>query len=267
MQHRRGVRYYFDLYGVYLRLYFRTLVAYRADTLVAFFGGLLTQVSALLFLSSIFRHIPRLAGWDYYELLFIFSVSLTAGALSIVFLNAPFSIHGYIRRGTLDLMLIRPAGTLFQIVAMSQEINGIGSVATGLAMMGYAMAHLPLEWSAGSVVYLALALLSGMVVKFAVLLFFTVLAFWVFEMRSVLYPVTWLFDFTQYPLGVFHPFMRGLLTYVLPFSLGTYYPAVYLLRPELHGAALFAPLAGLLVAAVAYGFWRIGLRHYESASG
>ncbi len=265
---QRGFTYYVRLYGIYLRMYFRTMAEYRADTFVAFIGGVVTQASALVFLTAIFRHIPHLAGWSYEELLFIFSVSLTAGALNIVFLNAPFSIHSYIRNGTLDIMMIRPPGTLFQVVSMSQEINGIGSVVTGLAIMGYSMLRLDVSWGIGSIAYLALALIAGMVIKFAVLLLFTVLAFWFIEIRSLLYPVTWLFDFTQFPVSLFHPFIRGLLTYVLPFALGTYYPAVFLLRPDHAGwAAMLAPLAAVAVMAAACGFWSYGLRKYKSASG
>jgi ABC-2 type transport system permease protein len=261
------IRYYIGLYGMYLKMYFRTMIEYRADTWVAFLGGLFAQVSSLLFLESVFRHIPQLAGWSYYELLFIFSVSLTASALNIVFLNAPFSIHGYIRRGTMDMLLIRPASTLFQAVSMSQEINGIGSAVTGLAIMGYAIAHLNLDWSGAQVLFLGVAILSGMLIKFAVLLIIVVIAFWLFEIRSLLYPATWLFDFTQYPVTIIHPVLRGLMTYLLPFAMGTFYPAAFLLRPEEHSLAVFAPLVVVLVLCAAFLCWKIGLKRYESASG
>ena len=55
----------------------------------------------------------------------------------------------------------------------------------------------------------------------------------------------------------------------MPAILLTYYPALYILgKPDPLGfpaiAPLLSPVAGFGTLAVALGFWRFGLRHYES---
>lgn len=256
------------LYLIYVKLYFRTRVEYRIDTLVALAAGLLAQVSSLVFLDTIFQKIPKLAGWGFYEMLFIFSIAVTGKALNQVFLDVPFSLHSYIRNGTLDVLLLRPVGALFQATGMSMEINGLGSAITGAVIMCYAASHIGVYWTIAKISYLVIALISSMFIQFAVLLTIVISSFWILEIRSVVYPVVWLYDFTRYPLDIFNPVVRTVLTYILPFALGSFYPAAYLLRPAEYAWAGWAvPAAAAGLTLLSYSFWMFGLKHYTSASG
>lgn len=256
------------MYGQYLKVYLKTLVEYRADTIIALIAGIIAQGSTLVFLSVIFRRIPALADWSFYELVFIFGLAATGKALNQTFFNAPFSLTGYIRRGQLDIMMIRPVGVLFQAIGNSQELNGVGQLVTGVGIMAYAAGHLDMQWTAGLIAYVVIALISSAVIQFAILLTISVLTFWVQEIRSLIYPVTWLYDFTRYPLEIFHPVLRGLLTYVIPYAVGSFFPAAFLLRPEQYPwAAWGVPLTAVAVMALTYCIWSFGLRRYSSAAG
>ncbi|CAG7628879.1 hypothetical protein PAESOLCIP111_03049 [Paenibacillus solanacearum] len=256
------------MYAQFLKVYFKTLVEYRADTFIALIAGILAQGSTLVFLTVIFQRIPALADWNFYELVFIFGLAATARALNQTFFNAPFSLTGYIRRGRLDVMLVRPVGVLFQAIGYSQDLNGVGQLATGMVIMTYAASQLHLAWTPGSVLYALIALVCSAVIQFAVLLVISVLTFWVHEVRSLIYPINWLFDFTRYPMDIFHPALRGLLTYVIPYAIGSFYPAAYLLRPDLYGWALWGvPATAVGVMLLAYAVWTYGLRTYSSVAG
>jgi ABC-2 type transport system permease protein len=264
----KRVTYTLGLYRMYLKMYFRTLVEYRVDTWVAIVAGLLTQVSSLVFLSAVFGHIPKLAGWSFYELLFMFSIAGTGKALNQVFLDVPFSINGHIKRGTLDVYMVKPVGPLFQAIGMSQEINGMGAALTGIFIMYYSAVRLDIIWTFTKIAYIFIALLSSMVIQLAILLAVAVSSFWVLEIRSILYPIVWLYDFTRYPLDIFSPAIRTLLTYILPFALGSFYPAAYLLRQGAYKwAGWGVPAAAFIMVFLSYRFWLLGLKHYTSASG
>lgn len=261
------IGYLTGLYGCYLRLYFRTLVEYRMDTWIAIWSGALVLLSSLTFLGATLQRTPQLMGWNFDQLLFLFGISATGRGLNQVFLNAPFSFHGYIRRGMLDTMLIRPAGALFQMIGQSQEFIGFGSALTGIAIMVYAAPGLGVVWTAGKLAYLVLAVICSMLIQFAVLMLVVIPGFWVLEMRSVIYPVAWLIDFSRYPMEIYHPVLRGLLTYVLPYALGSFYPAAYLIDSQKYGWALYAvPGTTVFLLVLVRWFWKFGLRHYESAT-
>ena len=256
------------VYFIYLKIYFKTLVEYRVDTWIAVLTGGLAKASGLIFIGVIFQRIPKLAGWSLYELLFIYGLATTARSLNQVFLNAPFSLHSYIRRGELDTCLIRPVGTLFQVIGISQEINGLGNAVIGFFVLGYSAANLGIDWTIDKAMYLFIAIVSSVLIQFAVLMIIVIPGFWVFEIRSIVYPVVWLYDFACYPQNIFNPFVRVLLTYVFPYALGSFYPAAYLLDPVNYQWALWGvPATAIGLSMISYVFWRYGLRHYSSASG
>ncbi|PZE21047.1 ABC transporter permease [Paenibacillus xerothermodurans] len=256
------------MYGHYLKVYVKTLVEYRADTIIAVAAGIVAQGSTLVFLSVIFQRIPQLADWGFYEMVFIFGLAATAKALNQTIFNAPFTLTGFIRRGQMDVMMVRPVGALFQTIGHSQELNGVGQLITGMVILVYAGARVDMAWTVWTVLYTVIALFSSALIQFAVLLTISVLTFWVHEIRSLIYPVNWLFDFTRYPLDIFHPVLRGLLTYVVPYALGSFFPAAYLLRPGLYSwAAWGVPATAAVVVLLAYGLWAVGLKRYASVAG
>ena len=252
------------LYCWYLRIYARTLVEYRADTLISLATSLLQQASWFLFLGVLVNRVPTLAGWGHAELLFIFGFATTARALSTTFLNAPFGITGTVRSGELDVLLVRPVGPLFQMIGLSQQPNALGIGLTGIPIMLYAASDLGLHWTVSSALYLAVALVCGATIRYAVLMVVALLTFW-WEMRSLLYPMMWLYDFVRFPLDVFSWPVRALLTYVIPFGVAGFYPAAYLLRPDEYGWALWGvPLTTVGLVALIQVLWSVALRHYES---
>lgn len=255
------------LYGFYIKLYFKTLVEYRIGTWVAIIAGLIAQISGLAFIGIVFQKIPKLGGWTFYEIIFMFSFAAIGRGLNQVFLNVPYDLTRYIRQGTLDVLMVRPVGPLFQAIGFSQEINGMGNVITAFLILCYAGANLGINWAFGKILYAIVAVVSSMFIQLAVLFSIMVATFWVQEIRSVIYPVAWIYDFSKYPLDVFGPFLRGLLTFVIPYSLGSYYPSVYLLRPGTFSWALWVvPLSSIALMSLAYRFWLFGLKHYTSAN-
>jgi ABC-2 type transport system permease protein len=264
----KNIIYHLKLYFFYLKLYFRTLVEYRADTVITLFTGLLIQAGSLAFIAIIFSRIPKIAGWSFYELVFIYAFSVTGKALSEVFLNASFTLNGFIRRGMLDIFLTRPVGPLFQAIGISQEMNGMGMAATGMIIMSYAGSHLSIDWSMGKIFFTALAVICSMLIYFSVLMFLQVITFWILEIRNLIYPIAWMFDFTRYPLEIFHPVIRFLLVFIIPYAMASFYPAACILRGGEYSWAFWGvPLFTAAILFFMYRFWLIGLKRYSSVAG
>lgn len=256
--------YHVGLYGCYLRIYWLTLVEYRANTLISLATSLLQQASWFLFLSVVTARVPELAGWSRAELAFVFGFATTARAISTTFLNAPFSVSDEVRSGRLDVLLVRPVGALFQMIGMEQQPNALGIGLTGIPIMALAAAELGLHWTFGTVAYLAVALVCGALIRFAVLMVVGLCAVW-WETRSLLYPMMWLYDFVRFPLDVFSWPVRALLTYVVPFGVAGFYPAAYVLRPEQYGWALWGvPAVAIALLLVVRALWLFALDRYGS---
>jgi ABC-2 type transport system permease protein len=73
----------------------------------------------------------------------------------------------------------------------------------------------------------------------------------------------------DYPLDIYADWMRRFVTFVLPIGFVSYYPALFLLdRPDPLGLPdwmrLMSPAAAVVLACLAWGGWRSGVRHYQS---
>jgi ABC-2 type transport system permease protein len=71
--------------------------------------------------------------------------------------------------------------------------------------------------------------------------------------------------FGRYPLTIYHPVLRMLLSWVLPYGFVAFYPASGLLgRRELAGYFWGTPLVAMAVFVLGYGVFRAGVRRYRS---
>ena len=70
--------YYLRLYLYITAQYIKVRMQFRMDFIISSIAIILTNITGLLSLQIIFKSIRQLAGWEYYELLFIYGFSLLA---------------------------------------------------------------------------------------------------------------------------------------------------------------------------------------------
>ena len=98
-------------------------------------------------------------------------------------------------------------------------------------------------------------------------------AFWIVDAIELVNAFTYGGSFlSQYPLGIFARWLRGLVVFVVPLAFVAYFPAVYVLdRPDELGLprvlSFASPLVAVAAAVLAGVVWRNAVRHYRSAGG
>jgi ABC-2 type transport system permease protein len=93
----------------------------------------------------------------------------------------------------------------------------------------------------------------------------TCVSFWVEDRVGIIPPVYNMLAFGRYPLDIYNPFIRFLLSWIIPFGFAAFYPSTELLgRSEyrLYVAALPLLTAVFLTAAIL--LWNRGVRNYSS---
>jgi viologen exporter family transport system permease protein len=175
-----------------------------------------------------------------------------------------------IRRGTFDVLLVRPLGSLYQVAASEFGLRRLGKLAQAGAVLAYALANLHVEWSPVRVAVLLAALASGVAIYGGVWIGGTALSFWTTDARETVNAFTYGGSFlTSYPLTIFGDWLRRFLAFVVPLAFVAYYPALVVLgRPDpvagLPWLGLLSPLVGLATLAAARAAWELGVRRYRS---
>ncbi len=260
------LRRHFTLLLAYFVQYAKVRVSYRADFLVGLATSVAATIFALGFVFVLFSKIPRLADWRFEEVMFLFGFSLIPfGLFNVLSLNLYEFGSAYIIEGKFDRVLLRPVGSLFQVLFETFRIESFHEVILGIVVVVWAARRLGIHWTPGDVALLLFFGLCGAVIYIAVFLLLTTVSFW-FEDRIGIHPPAWnLIAFGRYPLSIYSGFIQFFLSWIIPFGFATFYPSVRLLnRTEFHSYAPLVPIVAAAFLGLALFSWSQGVRHYAS---
>jgi ABC-2 type transport system permease protein len=262
-----------DSLVVYRRLVaaqIRSQLQYRLSFALDLSGAFLISFLDFLAVLVIFHNVPRLASWSVREVAFLYAASSISFALTDLAIGHLDDFPQRIRTGTFDVLLLRPRGTLFQVVASDFALRRLGKLAQACVVLVYALSGLHIPWDAGRVAMLLLMIPAGAVVFGAVWVAGTCLAFWTTEGGEFTNAFTYGGNFlTQYPINIYSEWMRRFLAYLIPMGFVAYFPALYILdKPDPLGLPSFlrfvSPVVAVLASLAAGGLWRFAVRHYRS---
>jgi ABC-2 type transport system permease protein len=260
-----------------LRLYVRLIGArirgqmqYRVSfglALVSTTVATAIEFGAILIL---FGRVPAVAGWSLGEVALLYGLAETSFSSAELVGSALDDFHLRVAQGTFDRVLTRPRSAFFQVLAEELALRRLGRVAQGLAVLVFATTTTHIVWTPEKVLVMLLALGSGMAIFLSIFVLAAAFCFWTVEGKEA----THVFSYggvtlVDYPLDIYTDWVRRFVTFVLPLGFVSYYPALYLLdRADPLGLPqwmrLLSPLAAVVLACVAWGGWRMGVRHYQS---
>ena len=260
------MRRHIGLLFAYFTQYVKVRMSYRADFLIGLATSIAATVCSFGFVLVLFWNIPRLADWRLEEVLFLYGFSLIPfGLFNVLSLNLYEFGSAYIVEGKFDRVLLRPIGSLFQVLFETFRIESFHEVAVGLLVVGWASRRLGIHWTTGDVALLLFFGLCGSVIYTAVFLLLSTVSFW-FEDRIGIHPPAWnLIAFGRYPLSIYSGFVQFFLSWIIPFGFATFYPSARLLnRAEFHGYAPLVPVVATAFLGLALYVWNQGVRRYAS---
>jgi ABC-2 type transport system permease protein len=254
---------------------FRTLIkinlqqelAYRADAVVNILLNLMWLGWELLTLRIIFSNTATLAGWGLGQLIALLGVFRLVNTLmaAVIWPNTE-KFNTQMRDGSLDYTLLQPANSLI-LISFTRLVLwrvwdlalGVVLIVIGLRMSGGATTPLQL-------VTFALLIVSGMVILYSLWIVLMGLTFWFVKFDNNVTILQALMDTGRYPATVYPPWLRLIVTFIVPIAVATTVP-VQALRGELFLWQVVVFLGvGLAAMLVAARVWRAGIRRYAGAS-
>ncbi|WP_199423215.1 ABC transporter permease [Actinotalea solisilvae] len=245
----------------------RSVMEYEADFWILMLAAVLTQGVGLVFLWTVFRRIPDINGWGFWEIVIVYAMVYLAEGVGSLFFEGTWRLAWLVNQGELDRVLLRPFSPVLQVMSIDVGLNGLGNITMGIALLVAAVQQVDVAWSVGKVVLALVLLLSGIAVKIGLNLASNASAFWINAPFSTFaFSLHSLGELARFPITIYALGIRAVITFVLPFAFVSFFPAAAVLG---HGTSAWVGLLTPLVAAycVGMGIWlfRRGLRRYESA--
>jgi ABC-2 type transport system permease protein len=251
----------------------RSQFQYRFSFALDLSGNFLISFVDFLAVLVIFHNVSRLGTWTVHEVAFLYAFSSISFALTDLLIGHLDQFPQKIRDGTFDILLVRPRGTLFQIVGSDFQLRRLGKAVQGAIVLVYVIGSLGVHWDAGRIAMLVVMVPAAIVIFSSVWIVGACLAFWTTDGGEFTNAFTYGGNFmAQYPVDILSTWLRRFLAYIVPLAFVCYFPALYVLdKPDPLGLPrivdFLSPVVAVAAACVAGLTWRFAVRHYRSAGG
>lgn len=262
--------------GVYVALALASLrsnVQRPATLVVRLVGSALVAICEALGVVLLIDRFGSVAGWRAPQIIVLASMVFAGQGIANAIGNRlrPEDMSLVIRRGTFDQVLTRPVSPLGFVMTSYVELRFIGRSLAGIGLLVWAGHHAGIAWTPAHVGVATLAVGCCAVVQFSLMVLGAAMTFYTVQGSEA---ATLVLDgggyLVSFPMDVYDSAMRTLFTWVFPFALAVYVPALALLGrqgPPGLGAGLIwvSPLAAAWLAVAAWLGWRRAIRHYVGA--
>ncbi|HEU5100834.1 MAG TPA: ABC-2 family transporter protein, partial [Roseiflexaceae bacterium] len=199
---------------------------YRMNFVIGVGEGVAQLALAVLSFWLLFRFTDQVAGWTQAEVLMLVGVYRIAdGLISVQIAPNMRAITGYIRRGEMDFILLRPVSSQFLVSLRTLDLPEAANVLIGLLLVIYAGGAAGVRWSPMNVLAAGTFGLIGLALLYTLWFVLMTFSFWLVQVDNLDTFFYSLFETARYPVVFFKGLLRALLTFVLPVAFATTFPA------------------------------------------
>ena len=258
-----GMRLFFQ----YMSILFKAQMQYRASFLMLCIGQFFVPFAVFAGMYFLFERFGGLPGWTFHEAALCYGVVHMAFSVAECFARGFDSFSRLVVRGDFDRLLVRPRGTVVQVLGSNMEFTRFGRMLQSAVVLGIAISGLSIQWTPAKAITLFLMIAGGVIVFCGICILRASFCFWTVQGLEVMNIFTdGGREMAQYPLDIYAKWVTRFFTFIIPFGAVSYLPLLYILDrtdgPDLMYMAM--PLASLLFLAPCLLVWCIGVRHYRS---
>jgi ABC-2 type transport system permease protein len=256
------------LYIKYIKTLLKAQMQHRISFWLLSFGQFFIPFSVFAAMYFLFERFGSIKGWTLYEVALCYSVIHIAFSISECCARGFDVFSGLVVRGEFDRILLRPRGTVLQVLGSRFEFTRVGRLMQGAAVFILAVSNLSIQWNITKVATLILMVVSGVFVFTGIFILAATLCFWTIQGIEVVNIFTdGGREMSQYPLSIYKKWVTRFFTFIIPFGCVSYLPLMFVLNKVEGNGLLFMliPLYGVLFIIPCLLVWRFGVRHYHSA--
>jgi ABC-2 type transport system permease protein len=247
--------------GAAMQVNFKSVMEYRVNFIIQFFGMMLNNAAFALFWAVLIGRAGLVGGYGFMDIMFIWALVSTSFGLAHILAGNVRMLGRIVMEGGLDVYLLQPKDVMLNLLASRTVVSAWGDFAYGFIVM----ALLPGTDFMALLLFCSLAL-PGALIFAATFAAAESLVFFIGNSQAISSALAeFLLSFSLYPEGVFGKSYRWVLYSVIPSGFVAFLPLRIFraldwpLVPLLWGVAL-------MYAFLSYGLFSAGLRRYESGN-
>lgn len=248
----------------YISMHIKSQLEYKTSFVFLCISQVLAFLMYYVTFYSLFSKFGMIEQFSIYQVVLCFSVVQFGEALAEAMLRGFDKFSELIKNGEFDLLLVRPQNIYLQIMGTKFETPKLMKVLGSLGFLIYGFIKLKLGFS--TIPLIILMLISSTAVFSAILIIGAAFCFVTTEGLEVINIFVYgTRDFAQYPIGIFNKTIQTFFTYIIPISLTSYYPMLYLTGASVHAWYALLPLVSLIILIPAILAFNTGVKKYKSS--
>ncbi len=258
---------YARLLLLFVRTELQYELAYRANFLADLFSMAMITATSVAAVLVLFAYTPTMNGWTLAQMLVLLGVFyVVQGVGQLAFSPSFQQFMEHVRLGTLDFVLLKPANSQFLVSLRHFKISNLGQIVLGFGVIAVGLVQLADRITAADAVAFVVALGSGLVLIYVLLLTLSTLAFWFVRVENLLAVYEAFLDAGRFPVDIYPGWLRATMSTIIPIGIAVTVPA-QAVAGKLDSLGL-AVIVAVAAAAWLFGrwFWGVGLRSYTGAS-
>ncbi len=264
------IKLYWDFIKMFLKVKFEYKVAFFFELI----SNAITIIVMYLGFWLIFDKFKFITGWNYYEIVFIYSINILCVAISGMVIFSPMmSIFNLVRQGSFDSMLIRPIDPLLHLIFKNFSYTYIPWLIPVPFALYSCFVHLDIQLTLTKILLFSFLFLGGLLINIGLLISAGALSFWLID-SGFLVSILCMHNnsirsFCDFPITIYSKWIQVILTFVIPYAFTNFYPSLYFLNRRdiflFHPYFQFGtPIVGIIVFGISLLIWKKGLSRYQS---
>lgn len=250
----------------YMSMHLRTQLEYKSSFILSLIAQSLSTILSSFMVLILMDKFNFVEQFNIYETILGISIVQFGFSFAECFGRGFDRFSNIIKKGSLDLMLIRPRNIYIQIFGSNIEFSKLSRIFGSLILFIIAFINVDFDRSLFNIILLLMLLMFSSLIYFSLEILSACLCFKTIEgLEFVNIFTDGSREFGQYPMGLFKKEVLIIFTYLIPIACVNYYPVNYILGKSDSILYLISPLFCLILFIISILCFNKCMFNYESS--
>lgn len=253
------------LYLKYLAIQLKSDLEYRKSFIISIISKTASSIFSFISILFLFEKFESVEGYSFQDVLICFVMAFLGFSIAECFFRSFDHFDRLIANGEFDRILVRPKNIILQVLGSEIEFDRIGRSLVAIIVFIILLIKNPELLQIDKLFTLLFMIICTIVIYSALFVLKAGIIFFTTQGLEIMNIFTdGARDLTQYPLDIYHEWVRKFFTYILPLAFVNYYPLLYVIGRTNNKWYMITPFVALLFVIPCYIVWKLGLKRYKS---